>query len=265
MVQLVSPTSGKITIFFCFNFSYNSYFNQVVPGYGFLQDLWRNTALFCEEQARQKKLMKTYSGPVIIAWLPLNQYKPEEISLYVDDQNITLHGQHRSEGEDGFENSEFMKIIKLPEDVDPTTVTSHVTRDGSLLVLNGIKRVEKKIKPNDDKFVVKLDLRGFKPEEIKFQIRGHVLMVTAKHRSEEDGSRDFRRRVFLPEDADLSSLTSRLCSNGALIIEVSRDHAFVQRERKVDGMKDDKPRPQDETKREASSNIAVADCKESFL
>ena len=265
MVQLVSPTSGKITIFFCFNYSYNSYFNQVVPGYGFLQDLWRNTALFCEEQARQKKLMKTYSGPVIIAWLPLNQYKPEEISLYVDDQNITLHGQHRSEGEDGFENSEFMKTIKLPEDVDPTTVTSHVTRDGSLLVLNGIKRVEKKIKPNGDKFMVKLDLRGFKPEEIKFQIRGHVLMVTAKHRSEEGGSRDFRRRVFLPEDADLSSLTSRLCGNGVLIIEVSRDHAFIQRERNVDGMKDDKPRPQDETRREASSNTAVADCKESFL
>ena len=238
MVQLVSPTSGKITIFFCFNFSYNSYFNQVVPGYGFLQDLWRNTALFCEEQARQKKLMKTYSGPVIIAWLPLNQYKPEEISLDVDDENIILHGQHRSEGEDGFENSEFMKTIKLPKDVDPTTVTSHVTRNGSVLVLSGIKRVEKKIKPNDDKFVAKLNLHGFKPEEINIQIRGHELMVIAKHRSEEDGSRDYRRRILLPDDADVSSLTSRLYSNGVLIIEVSRDQAFLQ----------------DEAKQEASGN-----------
>ncbi|KAM7440941.1 hypothetical protein ABFA07_009929 [Porites harrisoni] len=218
--------------------SYNSFFNQVVPGYGFLQDLWRSTALFCEEQARQKKLMKTYSGPVIIAWLPLNQYKPEEISLYVDDQNITLHGQHRSEGEDGFENSEFMKTIKLPEDVDPTTVTSHVTRNGSVLVLNGIKRLEKKIKANDDKFVAKLNLRGFKPEEIKIQTRGNELMVIAKHRSEEDGSRDYRRRILLPDDADLSSLTSHLCSNGVLIIEVSRDQAFLQ----------------DEAKQEASGN-----------
>ena len=238
MVQLVSPTSGKITIFFCFNFSYNSYFNQVVPGYGFLQDLWRNTALFCEEQARQKKLMKTYSGPVIIAWLPLNQYKPEDISLDVDDENITLRGQHRSEGEDGFENSEFMKTIKLPKDVDPTTVTSHVTRNGSVLVLSGIKRVEKKIKPNDDKFVAKLNLHGFKPEEINIQIRGHELMVIAKHRSEEDGSRDYRRRILLPDDADVSSLTSRLYSNGVLIIEVSRDQAFLQ----------------DEAKQEASGN-----------
>ena len=249
MVQLVSPTADKITIFFCFNFSYNSYFNQVVPGYGFLQDLWRNTALFWEEQARQKKLMKTYSGPVIIAWLPLNQYKPEEISLDVDDENIILHGQHRSEGEDGFENSEFKKIIKLPEDVDPTTVTSHVTRDGSVLVLNGIKRVKKKIKANDDKYVVKLDLRGFKPEEINIQIRGHELMVIAEHRSEEDGSRDYRRRVLLPDDADPSSLTSRLCCKGVLTIKVSRDPAFLQKERNVKG---DKPRPQDEAKQEAT-------------
>ena len=253
MVQLVSPTSGKITIFFCFNFSYNSYFNQVIPGYGFLQDLWRNTALFCEEQARQKKLMKTYSGPVIIAWLPLNQYKPEEISLYVDDQNITLHGQHRSEGEDGFENSEFMKTIKLPEDVDPSTVTSHVTRDGSVLVLNGIKHLEKKIKANDDKFVAKLNLSGFKPEEIKIQIRGNELIVIAEHRSEEDCSRDYRRRILLPDDADPSSLTSRLCCKGVLTIKVSRDPAFLQKKRNLDfAMKGDKPRPQDEAKQEAT-------------
>ena len=257
MVQSASPSLGKI-IFFCFNFSYNSYFNQVVPGYGFLQDLWRNTAaLFCEEQARQKKLMKTYSGPVKIASLPLNQYKPEEISLDVDGEFITIHGQHRYEGEDGFENSEFKKIIKLPEDVDPTSVTSQVTRDGSLLVLNGIiKRVEKEIKPNDGKFVAKLDLRGFKPEEINIQIRGHELIVAARHRSE-DGSRDYRRRVLLPDDVDLSSLTSRLSYKGVLIIEVSRDPAFVKRERNVDfAMKGDKPRPQDGAKQEASSNTA---------
>ena len=253
MVQLVSPTSGKITIFFCFNFSYNSYFNQAVPGYGFLQHLWRNTALFCEEQARQKKLMKTYSGPVIIAWLSLNQYKPEEISLDVDDENIILHGQHRSEEEDGFENSEFKKIIKLPEDVDPTTVTSHVTRDGSVLVLNGIKRVEKKTKAKHGKFVAKLDLRGFKPEEIKIQIRGNELMVIAEHRSEEDCSRDYRRRILLPDDADPSSLTSRLSCKGVLTIQVSRDPAFLQKKRNVDfAMKGDKPRPHDEAKQEAT-------------
>ena len=200
--------------------------------------------------------MKTYSGPVKIASLPLNQYKPEEISLDVDGEFITIHGQHRCEGEDGFENSEFKKIIKLPEDVDPTTVTSHVTRDGSLLVLNGIKRIEKKIKPNDGKFVAKLDLRGFKPEEINIQlIRGHELMVIAKHRSEEDGSRDYTRRVLLPDDVDLSSLTSRLSCKGVLTIKVSRDPAFLQKKRNVDSaMKGDNPRPQDEAKQEASGN-----------
>ena len=123
------------------------------------------------------------------------------MSFDVDDKNITLHGQHRSEGEDGFENNEFKKIIKLPEGVDPTTVTSRVIKDGTALVLEGVKRVEEKAKPDDGKFVVKLDLRGFKPEDIKVQLRGHELTVTGKHRSEEDGlylSRDYSRRVLLP-------------------------------------------------------------------
>ena len=46
-------------------------------------------------------------GPIKIASLPLKQYKPEDISFDVDGENIILHGQHRSEGEDGFENNEF--------------------------------------------------------------------------------------------------------------------------------------------------------------
>ena len=46
------------------------------------------------------------------ASLPLKQYKPEGISFDVDGENIILHGQHRSEREDGFENNEIKKIIK---------------------------------------------------------------------------------------------------------------------------------------------------------
>ena len=112
--------SRKITISFCFIFSYSSYYNQTFPGYGLLGDLWRDIALSFGDQGRDICCQqRKHSGPVTIASLPLNQYKPEEISLDVDGENITLHGQHRSEGEDGFENSEFKKIIKLPEDVDP--------------------------------------------------------------------------------------------------------------------------------------------------
>ena len=88
----------------------------------------------------------------------------------MDGENIILHGQHRSEGEDGFENNEFKKIIKLPDGVDPTTVRSRVIKNlksGSFLVLEGDTRLEEKAEQDDGKFVVKLDLRGFKAEDIK--------------------------------------------------------------------------------------------------
>ena len=83
------------------------------------------------------------------ASLPLKQYKPEGISFDVDGENIILHGQHRSEREDGFENNEIKKIIKLPDRVDPTTVTSRVTKSlnkGSVLLLEGDGCFEEKAK-----------------------------------------------------------------------------------------------------------------------
>ena len=91
----------------------------------------------------------------------------------MDGENIILHGQHRSEGEDGFENNEFKKIIKLLDGVDPTTVKSRVIKNlksGSFLVLEGDRRLEENAKQDDGKFVVKFDLRGFKAEDIKVQL-----------------------------------------------------------------------------------------------
>ena len=108
----------------------------------------------------------------------------------MDSENIIFHGQHRSEGEDGFENNEFKKIIKLPDGVDPTKVKSRVIKNlksGSFLVLEGDRRLEEKAKKNDGKFVVKLDLRGLKAGDIKVQLRGHELAVTGKHKSEGQG------------------------------------------------------------------------------
>ena len=68
-------------------------------------------------------------GPIKIASLPLKQYKPEDISLDIDGENIILHGQRRSEGEGGFKNNEFKKIVKLPDGVDPITVKSRVIKN----------------------------------------------------------------------------------------------------------------------------------------
>ena len=241
-------------------------YDEAVPGFGFLHDLWRDIALASDEQARdtsfqhgQNKL--AVQSPIKIASLPLKQYKPEDISLDVDGENIILHGQHRSEREDGFENNEFKKIIKLPDGVDATTVKSRVIKTlnkGNVLVLEGDRRVEEEAKQDDDKFVVKLDLRGFKPEDIKLQLRGHELTVTGKHKSDDQGfyfSREYSHRVLLPVDADLGSVTSRLSKEGLLIIEASRDPALLPKERNVEvSMELDEQGPEDEVKQVASGD-----------
>ena len=187
------------------------------------------------------------------ASLPLKQYKPEGISFDVDCENIILHGQHRSERENGFENNEFKNISKLPDKVDPTTVTSRVTKTlnkGSVLLLEGDGCVEEKAKQDDGKFVVKLDVCGFKAEDNRVQLRGHELAFIGKHQSEDQGfyfSRDYSHRVLLPDDADLGSVTSRLSKEGLLTIEASRNPALLPKERTVDVfMEDDEQGPEDE-------------------
>ena len=106
--------------------------------------------------------------------------------------------------------------------------------------------------------MVKLDLRGFKAEDIKVQLRGRELTVTGKHKSEDQGfyfSRDYSHRVLLPDDADLGSVTSRLSEEGLLIIEASRDPALLPKERNLDvSMELDEQSPEDEAKQEESGD-----------
>ena len=231
-----------------------------------MHDLWREIALASDEQARDTSFQHSQNklvvqSPIKIASLPLKQYKPEDISFDVDGENIILHGQHRSEREDGFENNEFKKIIKLPDGVDPTTVKSRVIKTlnkGNVLVLEGDRRVEEKAKQDDGKFQVKLDLRGFKAEDIKVQLRGHELTVTGKQKSDDQAfyfSRDYSHRVLLPDDADLGSVTSRLSEEGLLIIEASRDPALLPKEGNLDvSMEFDEQSPEDEAKQVESGD-----------
>ena len=239
-----------------------SYYNRVPApgGLDFFHDLWREIASAYEQEVAnpycRKRQQQSHKGVVKIASVPLNQFKPEDITLEVDSDKVTLHGQHRSEREDGFDTSEFKRVFKLPQDIDPTTVTSRTTQDGGALVIEGSKRLEEK--EDDGKFEIKLDVSGFKPEEIKVQIRGNELSVSGKHKSE-DGevyrSRDYSRRIELPDDIVLASVSSRLSKDGLLTIEASRDPALLPSERAVDiTMETDEP--EDEPKPSTSGETA---------
>ena len=208
-----------------------SYYNQVPRGYDFFHDLWKEIARTHEQEAGN-----SCQGPTKIASVPLSHYKPEEISLEVDNEKVILHGLHQFEREDGFEKSEFKRVFKLPQSIDPKTVKSRPSQGGRELLIEGTN-LPKEEEANEEKFRAKLDFSGFKPEEIKIQLRGNELNITGKHLSERDDfylSRDYSRRILLPDDVDLSSVTSRLSKEGLLTIEASRDPALLPHERSVD-------------------------------
>ena len=242
---------------FHFAFSYHSFYDQVAPVCGFINDLWREIALAHEQEAGRQH------GPIKIAALRLNHYRPEEVSVDVDSENITLHGQHRTEDENGFESSEFKKVIKLPQGVDPTSVTSRFSRDGGAMLLQGIKRVKRKATcdRHHTQYATQLGLIGFKPEEIKIQRRGQELTITGIRRSEEGGFlRNYSRRFKIPDDADLNSVKSHLSKEGLLTIQVSRDPAFLQSERSIDiATEIDEPQPEDEAGQARSKNDGEED------
>ena len=119
-----------------------------------------------------------------------------------------------------------------------------------------------------------MDLRGFKAEDIKLQLRRHKLTVTGKHKSNDQGfyfSRDYSHRVLLPDDADLGSVTSRLSKNGLLIVEASHDPVLLPSDRNVEVfMEVDEPQPEEQAKqwkmviqknRTKTEFAALANCK----
>ena len=183
-------------------------------------------ALACEQEVGYWVQEQSNKGTVKIASVLLRHFKPENIALEVDSDKVILYGKHRSEREDGFYRCEFKRVFPLPQNVEPTTVTSRITQDGGVLIIEGLKHVEEK--EDDGKFETKLDVSGFKLEEIKIQLHGKELIVCGE-RKLEDGranrSRGFSHCILLPDDVVVSSVRSRLSKEGLLTIEASRDPA----------------------------------------
>ena len=246
----LSPSRKYLCVFDDLFLSLSYSHNNREPGwFDFFYELWRQMALAYQQEVGYWVHEQSDKGTVKIASVLLSHFKPENIALEVDSDKVILHGKHRSEREDGFNTSELKRVFPLPQNVDPTTVTSRTTQDGSVLIIEGLKHVEEK--EDDGKFETKLDVSGFKPEEIKIQLHGKELIVCGK-RTLEDGranrSRGFSHRVLLPEDVVVSSIRSRLSKDGLLMVEASRDPALLPRERAVDVLletneTEDEPKP----------------------
>lgn len=77
---------------------------------------------------------------------------------------------------------------------------------------------ESRITTTEDGIQVSLDVSGFKPENLKVDLKGNELTMSGKHEEKSsDGSvieRSFTRKYTLPETVDTDKVTSCLATDG---------------------------------------------------
>ncbi|GIY07409.1 alpha-crystallin A chain [Caerostris darwini] len=98
---------------------------------------------------------------------------------------------------------------------------------------------QSEVKNVKDKFQVGLDVKLFKPEEVKVKVVDKYVVVHGKHeeRSDTNGfvSREFTRRYMLPNACDAETVNSSLSADGMLTIVAPKKaiEAPVKKERNV--------------------------------
>ncbi len=85
-----------------------------------------------------------------------------------------------------------------------------------------------RIKNDDSKFEVSLDVHDFRPDEIKVNIKDSMLSIEAKHEEKTDNKvvmKHFSRSYTLPESCMPSKVESNLSSDGILVITAPKQQA----------------------------------------
>ncbi|XP_063273992.1 alpha-crystallin B chain isoform X2 [Prinia subflava] len=90
---------------------------------------WRRVMpIPCEQEMRLDK-DKFYVN------LDVKHFSPEELKVKVLGDMIEIHGKHEErQDEHGFIAREFSRKYRIPDDVDPLTITSSLSLDGVLTV-----------------------------------------------------------------------------------------------------------------------------------
>jgi len=79
------------------------------------------------------KTQRTEDGNLQLA-IDVSQYKPEEISVRLCDDNLVVEAKTESSENDSYHKSEFKRWIRLPQDVKQEGIKSTLTPDKKLLV-----------------------------------------------------------------------------------------------------------------------------------
>lgn len=190
-----------------------------------------------------------------IARLDVSHYKPEEVTCKVENGKVLVSGKHYSENKYGYDATEFHRKYSLPEGVDLQSVKTRISQDGVLQIEVAKERPkavsieEVGIDETDDKKMsLKINLGGYKPEEVNVRVKGNELLVTAEHQSEEEGHfthRHFKRQFSLPRGVDASTLVSRFSKDGTLSIEAQKKAVPAIEEKHIEVQQDEKMQGED--------------------
>ncbi|KAG7217285.1 hypothetical protein INR49_027829 [Caranx melampygus] len=70
-----------------------------------------------------------------VIYLDVKHFSPEELSVSVSDEFITIHAKHEDRQDDhGFVSREFVRKYRLPAGVSSSEVTSNLSSDGVLTI-----------------------------------------------------------------------------------------------------------------------------------
>ena len=86
-----------------------------------------------------------------------------------------------------------------------------------------------RLKDDESKFELSLDTHGFRPDELKVDVKGNVLAVEAKHEEKGENkfvARQFSRKYTLPEGCEPHKVVSNLSSDGILLITAPKKQAI---------------------------------------
>lgn len=79
------------------------------------------------------KTTRTEDGTLQMA-LDVSQYKPEEVSVKLCDDNLVIEARTETSENDSYHKSEFKRWLKLPKDVKQEAIKSTLTADKKLLI-----------------------------------------------------------------------------------------------------------------------------------
>ncbi|PVD29124.1 hypothetical protein C0Q70_11721 [Pomacea canaliculata] len=121
----------------CFSRRLDPFWGDVLGAGDFFnpQRIWRGAAVAprTQRQGGMSELVNNESEFRVA--IDVQQFKPEEINIKTKDNSVIINACHEERpDEHGYVKREFTRQYRLPDDIDPNTVTSSLNGDGVLTI-----------------------------------------------------------------------------------------------------------------------------------